>query len=208
MKVLIIENHPLIVDGLKKALHLYFEGVNSYEATNAEQGDELLYSQPYDLVICDYFLGNKNGLDLYQHHRKRKHFRYFILVSILQNAAVIEKALNQGVNGFLSKECDTNELVKGIKEVLSGKTFICTYTTNLIQEHQKKTNPFFITKREMEIIRLLVLDYKNQEIAEHLHVAVSTIESHKKNLVKKFNVGGAAGLVRFVLENNILEQEN
>ena len=207
MNVLIIENHPLIVDGLKKSLHENFDEVNIYKATNAGTAEELLESGSYDLVVCDYFLGNQNGMDIFQRHRKKKRFRFFVLISILQNATVIEKALSQGINGFFSKECDTNELINGIKEVLTGNNFVCAYTSKLMQENQKKANPFFITKREMEIIRLLVLDYKNQEIAELLHVAVSTVESHKKNLVKKFNVGGSSGLVRFVLENNILEQE-
>jgi DNA-binding NarL/FixJ family response regulator len=206
MKILIIENHPIFASGLKNLLQKEIIGTKIDQAETIEEAQLLISHNFYDLIFCDYFLADRTGLEFFINAKENLSNSKFILVSIIQNIDIIEIALQKGIAGFFSKDCGNEELIFGTNSILAGNIYVCDFTKNLIKKHKESQDQQpFITKRELDIIRLIIKDYKNQDIAELLHISVSTVESHKKNLIKKFNVNGSAGLVRFVIENKLVE---
>jgi DNA-binding NarL/FixJ family response regulator len=206
MKILIIDNHPIIVSSLMKVISQQYPDWDISSAVNSTEADTLIQSNTFELIICDYFLDIQNGLDIFLKHKQESRFGSFLLVTVLQHVPIIELAIKQGINGIVSKEAHNHEYLEGIHAILQGSTFLCTKTKELLAAYKtSKEKNSFITKREFEILKLLKLDLKNHEIANQLHLSVSTIETHKKNLIKKFNVKGTTGLLRYVHENHLLD---
>ena len=205
MKILIIDNHPIVVLSLKQLVTENYPDAVIETANSSLDANNMLSSSYFDLVICDFFIDENNGLDIYTLNKKNGCFTGFLLVTVLQNVPIMQSALRGGINGIVSKETSFDEYILAIDSIINGKTYICKTIERMIANYElNKQKGLFITKRESEIIHLIHLGLKNQEIASKLNVSVSTIETHKKNLIKKFNLSGSSGLTKFISENQIL----
>jgi DNA-binding NarL/FixJ family response regulator len=204
MKILIIDNHPIVVLSLKQLVTENYPEAEIETANSSFDANIILSSSNYDLVICDFFIDTNNGLDIFLKYKDKKCFKYFLLFTILQNATMIQSALEVGVNGIISKDTHYEECIEIIKNIASGEKYICENIKKILDDFQlNKTNGKFITKREEEIIKLIGLDMKNKDIALKLNVSISTVETHKKNLIRKFNLKGSYGLIQFIANNNL-----
>lgn len=204
MKILIIDNHELILDSIKILLNENFPEAKIWLSQNSELGKNYLSDLSFDYIICDYKIDNLNGLDVFQYFKKSGKNGKFLIISMINDPIIIETILEHGVNGFICKEGSKTELIRAIQELKNKDKFICLASQEILKGHKRKSKTqVFLTKREYEIMSLIMKEFKNQDIAKKLSISVSTVETHKKNLISKLQVKGTVGLVKYALENQL-----
>ena len=205
VKILLVDNHDLILDGLSRLLKSNNVSGEVLKAHGGEKAIEIVSQTRPDLIISDYRMPGMNGLELLVKLKERHLNIPILFVSMVYEPAVITNLLKTGASGFINKESTTDEMVYGVREILSGKKYLCRLTQSLLDKDKSSDERPFITKREIEVLKLIVDEKKNQQIANELHINVSTVETHKKNLIKKLNVKTSLGLVKYALEHQIFE---
>lgn len=206
MKILIVDNHDFILDSVRNVLqgNTLFTSIQTVNNPKVAL-ESILLTKP-DIIISDYKMPDMNGLELVMALKEQKISSKIIILSMVDEGEVIETLLNQGISAFINKESATINLSLAIDEVLKGNTFLCFHTQEVLKKHRQTPNTsVFLSKRELQILKWIVAEYKNQDIAQELNISVSTVETHKKNLIKKLNVKGVVGLVRYALEKQLYD---
>ncbi len=208
MKVLIADNHELILESIEGIIiDKYPNARVKRVSTGREALNEAKVFMP-DFVISDYKMGGITGLEFLSELRKNKDNVGFLVVSMIQEFAVIKSFLDLNVDGYIIKDAEKREIQLGIYTVLEGGRFFCSLTKGIINANKLRVEsaPFF-SKRELEVMRLIYAEQKNQEIAINLSISVSTVETHKKNILKKLNVKSTIGLIKYIVEEKLFSQE-
>jgi DNA-binding NarL/FixJ family response regulator len=204
VKILIIDNHELILDSIKNLLTENIPTVKIWSSLNSEVAINYINDIEFDFIICDYKLDELNGIDIYQYVKNKGKKCKFLILSMINDPVIIETILEYGVNGFICKDGSKSELIKAINELKENEKFICVASQEILKNHKRKSKiPVFLTKREFEILGLIMKEYKNQDIAKRLSISVSTVETHKKNLIAKLEVKSTVGLVKYVIEKQL-----
>ena len=209
--LLIVEDHIVLSDGLDAVLSQE-EDLAVVGLVN--HGDEVLpflNQHDVDLIILDIGIPGKNGLEL-STEIKNKFPRIKILVlTFHEKAAYIKSVVESGAEGYLLKNSSKNEVIQAIRQILSGqKVYSKKVTETLLNSLQTQgtSHTIKLTKREIEIMKLIANEYTSSEIAEKLFISAHTVETHRKNMIGKLNVKNTAGLVRYAVENGYLDQIN
>lgn len=212
VRLLLVDDHKLIRDAIKN----YFANDERYqvagEAENGENALNMISKINPDLVLTDISMPGMDGLELTK-AIKEKYPIKVIIISMLQDYRNIKKAMNAGIDGYLPKNCAENEIKKAIETVMSGSSYFNDEITGIIMNQlsgkttssPKVAMEMPLSEREKEVLKLIVGEYSNQEIADKLFISVRTVDAHKRNLLDKTGSKNIAGLVLYALENNIIE---
>lgn len=203
MKILLVDNHDLVLDGLSRMLNTNRIDNEILRAGSGEEAFYIAKTDNPDLIVSDYQMEKVNGYELLTKLRNSNNNTPLIFISMISEPAVIQNLLDAGALGFIHKESSTDEMIHGIQQALEGKNYVCRYTNSLLKNYTPHEQQAFLTKRELEILKHIVDEKKNQQIAEELHIQVSTVETHKKNLIKKLKVKSSLGLVKYALQHQL-----
>lgn len=218
VKILIVDDHPILRDGIKTMLEMGDFEAHSFEVSEAGNGIEMseqLTRKEFDIVIMDYKLEETDGPTL---TKKALEAHPYLRVLALSNYGDVDYAANMleaGAKGYVLKSVGTAELVASITTVLEGK--LC-YTQSLANEliekkilgigaaDLKSDNPAVarLSKREIEIIQLICDQLTNEQISKQLFLSKRTIDNHRQNILNKLGMNNTAGLVRFAVENGLV----
>jgi DNA-binding NarL/FixJ family response regulator len=197
----------LILDSILLLIQDIVPEAKVFKAFNGNDAFNIAKLHKPDLVISDYKMEGLNGHELLGAIKNENITTRFLIISMVSEYAVINALINQGVDGYINKECDKWEISKGIKLVLQGKQYLCSSTRHILNDYKfNDSKSPYLSKREVEILRHIYAEKKNQEIATILNISVSTVETHKKNLIKKLKVKTSVGLIKYVAENNIIDK--
>lgn len=165
-----------------------------------------------DIVLLDLEMPVMNGIELNEVIQKTHPGLKVIILSMHANGKLIASLIKAGVDGYLTKNCDKAELLQAIKMVHQHGHYINTTTMlALRQNEQSKMNtlhnvnniPIDLSKREVEILRLICSEYSNIEIADKLFISPRTVEGHRNSIIQKIGCKNSAGLILFALRNSI-----
>jgi len=206
VKVFIADDHQMFIDGIKALL----QNVNTIEitgeATNGKQVLEQLERIKPDIILIDIGMPELNGIETTSIITQKYPSVKVIALTMYDDSIRISKMLKAGVKGYLIKNTSKNEILEAIQSVSEGGSY---YPDKLIPQryHRAKSiNPFAdITEREIEIIKLIVKSMTNKEIAEALSISELTVNTHRKNAMRKLDIKNTAALVKFAIENNLSE---
>ncbi len=204
-KILIVDDHKLIVDGLNSLLAevngLSVEGL----FTNPEMALGKIKSSDIDLLITDVNMPGIDGFQLIQEAKKSKPSLKCIMVSMYNNEETIAKAKKLNANGYLLKNVGKTELIKAIKEVLDGNNyFVLEHSSFQKLEEPKDTIDVELSKRESDILQMISEELTTNEIAEKLFLSPNTIETYRRRLFIKLEVKNVAGLVKKGIKYNLI----
>lgn len=161
-----------------------------------------------DLAIIDIH-GNEPGL-LPQIERARAASQTsFLVISNSQNRESIQRLLSAGVNGILTKNCSEEEITNGLIAVSKGSRFFCNTILEMVvqgESEEEDCEPTNLTKREFEVLELIARGKSTAQIADELHLSVHTINSHRKNILKKMNLNSPAELIVHALETGLVKR--
>jgi two-component system, NarL family, response regulator DegU len=207
IKILIADDHPLFLKGLRDTL---LEEANFEVIDTASNGQEVLdkvkYLQP-DIITLDLDMPVFNGIEvakiLLNQHTDSK----IIILSMHKDPDIVAAAMETGIQGYVFKDDAVNDLVSAINTVINNEIFISKNTTkrkfNLSDNESQLSK---LTKMENVILKEIANHLTSKEIADKLYISPKTIENHRANIVKKLNIQGANGLLKFALQiyhNNI-----
>jgi two-component system, NarL family, nitrate/nitrite response regulator NarL len=196
-KILIVDDHSMVIEGLKSILAQipYVEVVAT--ASNAFEAIEALRNNPnITLVLSDINLPDVSGIELCAKIKKEFPSVEIIGLSTFNQRSYVSQMLQNGASGYLVKSANTDEIDEAIKSVLAGKMYISNDISNETFVQNTSENAPILTRREKEILLMIAEGMTNNEIAEKIFVSHYTVDTHRKNLLLKFEVGNTAQLIK------------
>ena len=220
VKILIVDDHPIVRDGIKTMLELGEFDTYVFtilEAGSAEETMLMLKNNSFDLVIMDYQLEETNGAVLTKNIINLYPRQHILTLSNYDDSTYASNMLKAGARGYVTKNLSAKGLVNAISRVLEGKIYFSLRIANELIEHRilgkssielNADNPslFRLSKREVEIIKLICDQLTNDEISKILFLSKRTIDNHRQNILNKLGMRNTAGLVRFAVENGLVTQ--
>jgi len=209
ISILIIDDHPLVGDGIATMLrdekHLQITGT----CKTAKEGLAFLSDQQPDIILLDISLPDMDGLELCTLIRKKNKDSKIIGLTSTNEAGIITQLLSRGGNGYLLKNMERAELISAIDEVMDGKIFLSKAANQKILEQYNSVNQAIenkpvLTRREKEILQLLYDGLNGPQIAEKLFLSPLTVETHRKNLMQKMNASTTLQLLKLSKDQQIL----
>lgn len=209
MKLLLVDDHKILLDGLKFLL-LNSEGIT--EVITSENVEEAFLKwrncQP-DLVITDISVPKEGGISLAKKIKQDTPSAKVIFLSMHEESYVVKEALATGAEGFVLKKAAHQELLKAVREVSKGQLFFSSEIQKiLIQRMRFPEDERILTSREKEVLDLIFDELSNREIGERLHISERTVETHRKNIYQKTKTNTLVGLLKFAIENNLISGLN
>ena len=211
IKILIVDDHPLVRAGIKGLLIDTPEIEVIDEAESGAEAKIKIATQKPDMVLLDISMPDINGLELAEYIKKNVPDLKIIILTMHENEEYYISAMKKGVNGMLYKSISKKELIQAIKTVADNKVYFDEVFSQKIKESfQTKltlSNPenpketILLTRREREILKYIASGSSNLEIAKLLNISIRTVETHKTNLMQKLNIKTAHALYRFAFEN-------
>ncbi len=202
IKVLIVEDHPLLVEGLVNS----FAKVDDVEVVaTAGTGEDCLKrlkSYPCDIILMDLRLPDIQGAELAKEILKLYPEIKIIVLTTHQQRFYIQTMIETGVKGYLLKSVNFEEILKAIHTVNEGGTYFCKDVMQQLRDDEQ--NQIFITKRELEVLKLIAAGHTNQDIADKLFISPLTVDSHRKNLILKFDAKNTASMISIAVAQGYL----
>lgn len=202
-KIFIVDDHYMVIEGIKSLLVNETDIEIIGHATNADSCMAFLKLQHPDIILMDISLPNKSGIELC-HDVKEKYPSVLILgLSTFNQRSYIDKMIENGASGYLLKNAGKIELLKGFKMVMQGKTYMSHEVAQAMRSSFSKDIPV-LTRREKEVLELISLGLTNVEIADKLCISYSTVDTHRSNLLQKFDAKNVAALISLAMKNGML----
>lgn len=204
MKILLVDDHPILSDGVKILLER--EGYNNiHQVGSGERALEHLKENETDLIITDFNMPGMDGLSLIHVVKRISPNIKIIVLSMHDEVHLVKEILKAGVNGYVLKKDTQKELLQAIREVEAGRIFMSSDISKiLIVNLQYPDEGKLLTDREREILKLIAKELTNKQIAEELFISERTVETHRKNIFKKTGTNSMVGLIKFAYANNLI----
>jgi DNA-binding NarL/FixJ family response regulator len=201
IRVFIVDDHPMVIEGLQSMLQQQQNIQLMGFATNAASCLGFFVNQKADVVLLDINLPDQNGMELCKLIKAKQPEVKVLALSNYDQLSYIEQMKANGSSGYLLKNTSVSELMQAISAVMAGGV----WWNRLEQLTKEQFNQgMVLTRREKEVLKLISDGLTNQEIADKLFVSASTVDSHRKNLISKLHVKNTAALVRTALESKII----
>lgn len=211
-KILIADDHAMVRDGVKNLIQQNKDLTVIGEAKSGNETLELFDKLQPDLVILDISMPDMNGMEVSKAILEKNPDANIVILSMYEDEDYISRCLEYGVKGYVVKNESGSELDYAIKSVLSGKNYFSRqaqdvifkkYTQNVARKKPKE-DAIKLTKREIEIIKLIADGLTSQQMADKLFISPRTVETHRANLMKKVGVKNAIELVKKAQQLNLL----
>jgi DNA-binding NarL/FixJ family response regulator len=202
-KVFITDDHYMVVEGIRSLLQNQNDLEWMGHAMNAASCISFLKSQSIDVLFLDVNLPDKNGIELCKEIKDNYPSIKIIGLSSFNQLSFIEKMIANGASGYVLKNATQEELVDAIDGVMSGKIFMSNEVASIVKKGPDPKIPV-ITRREKEVLALIAEGLTNSEIAEKLFVSTTTVDSHRKSLLAKFDVKNTAILIRLAMQYQLI----
>ena len=206
LSVIIADDHTLFINGLCSLLqnepdiHIMEIAINGREVLS------LLHNHTPNLLLLDINMPGLNGFEVLKQVKAIYPKVKVIMLSTYNEEHLIEKAKAGGANGYLFKNAEKSELLQVMRLVAQGQScfpYKQPVKNNGFNEDDEFLKQFQLTKRELELLQFIKQNYTNQQMADHLHLSIYTVETHRKNIMQKLNLKNPVELTKFMLQYNL-----
>lgn len=212
VNILIADDHEVMRDGIMMTLNQSELANKIYEAKNGRQAlSKCNEHEDIDIVLLDINMPGMDGIEATQKIKDQFPDIEIIALSMRDDEESVRDMLKAGVSGYVLKSAGKADIIQAIEKISLGEPFYSQdLTFNLIDKYfveggsESSEHSTGLTDREIEIMRLIVNEYTNQEIAEELYISKRTVDTHRTNMLKKTDSKNTAGLVRFALRNDLV----
>ncbi len=208
IRVFIIDDHPMVCDGLSTYLNLKPDMTTVGMATSGEMAINKLAATPADVLILDLTLQSENGMALIKRLIQAFPEARVLVLTMHKNQELVAQALSLGASGYLLKEDSAEEVIQGIRSVYAGKEYITPRLSSSNSKESRAKNKqkdseilagqvLMLTSREQEILHCLGLGMRSAAIAEKLCISIKTVNAHRQNIRSKLGLKDYAELMAF-----------
>jgi DNA-binding NarL/FixJ family response regulator len=204
-KALIVEDHPIVSDSLTNLINSSDLELECHHVTNAHDGLAWLNGNKSAIILLDINLPDMSGIEFCTIAKSRYADLKILAITSIEQRHVVDQMLAAGANGFILKSSDTAEILEAIKQIISSNSYISQSVADLLKgKLPTNGNLPVLTRREVEVLKLIADGLTNQEIADKLFISSWTVDSHRKNLLLKFNAKNTAILVKTAVTSGII----
>ena len=212
IRVLLVDDHPLVLDGINARLEgeISLEVVGS--ACNGKEALALAEQVKPDVVLMDVSMPVMNGFEAAECFRDQQPDVRVLILSMHDDREYIVKLIQCGASGYVLKDVSSTELIAAIETVYRGGTYFSSgasqslfsqFDQDSLQSTEPEEEP--LTEREKDVLKLLAEGGSNKDVARKLDISVRTVETHRQNIKHKLNIQTAAGLARYAIEHHMVE---
>ncbi|HOY40652.1 MAG TPA: response regulator transcription factor [Chitinophagales bacterium] len=208
-KVILVDDHQMLIDGLSAILAAN-ENIEILKTfTNGNLLLEELHELQPEIILTDISMPDIDGYELTKKIKQQNPSIQVIALSMSGSIADINKMLDVGISGYVLKNVGNQELIEAIYKVAQGKMhFSDDVTEEMVKNKHAKPNKqedqVKLTERELEILKLIVQELNNAEIADKLFISERTVETHRKNMIRKFNTKTIVGLIKYAMDHKLI----
>ena len=214
-RIILADDHKIIRDGLRSLLDQEADMEVIDEATNGRRAVELAAKHKPNVMVMDIGMPDLNGIEATRMIKQEHPRIHVIALSMHSDSQFIGRMLQAGASAYLLKDCAVEELVKAIRTVLAGRTFLSPDITGVVVEDyvrrlcesDAETPAAGLTPKEREVLQLLAEGNTTKEIAAALFVSVKTIETHRQHIMQKLDIHSVAGLTKYAIRQGLTELE-
>jgi len=213
-RILLADDHVLIRHGIKNSIKKNEQLVVVGEVSNGKLLMSFLEDSEIDLIILDISMPDIGGMEAIGLVKNKYPWIKILMLTMHKNKQYFYNAMAAGADGYLMKDDSDDELLVAITKVLSGKSYISPYMTDDFADdvinmyRNERRTPFQeMTKREKEILQLVVQGFTSKQMAEQLNLSQRTIDHHRSNLLRKFNRKNSVDLVNYAVRNGFVTSE-
>jgi len=204
-KILVVDDHAIVLDGIKSLLADIENIEIAATATNATEALTLLKQTKAELVITDINMPGMDGLEFIKTIRSDFPPTKIIVLSLHDEPHFVRNIMKLRVQGYILKNDASSELVEAVYRVLAGKTFFSSKISQIMMDQiNSPASENLLTEREIEIIKLIAGEKSNKQIADKLFISERTVETHRKNIFRKTATNNIVGLIKFAYANNLI----
>jgi len=210
VRILITDDHVIVRDGIKTLLKNEEDILVTAEASNGQEALNVLSKEEVDVVLMDINMPGIDGLKASEIIKEKYPAVKVIALTMYREMNMVEAMFKAGAKAYLLKSCSREELLEAIKGVIEGSEYLEEELrddfTKYINKPLSKANlegPS-VSKREKEVLQLISEEHTTSEIAKKLFISVTTVETHRKNMLKKLGLRNTAGLMRYAFEHSLL----
>jgi DNA-binding NarL/FixJ family response regulator len=191
--ILIVDDHPVVADGLQKLILAKGISTNCITVYSSLECRKILNIFNPDLVLLDYHLPDGNGIDLCKFIKQENEKIKVLAISSFREQSIVKLMIHSGASGYVLKNATEEEIIQAIYTVLNGEIYRCDDSFEINNEPNSHT---IVTEREIEVIKLIADGFTNIEIGEKLFLSPLTVDRHRKNVILKLNAKNTASLIK------------
>lgn len=210
INVVVIDDHKMFLQGVSLLLDTIEDITIIGTATSGQEALIHLENKLVDVVLLDINMPEMDGVTLSKIIKKKYPAVKILIVSTYSNVQIVSRLIRIGIDGYVLKNVGKEVLHNAITTIYNGGTYFTKEIAKKEQENKTKLrkNQFYVTdlsKREKEILCLIAKEFTAAEISEHLFISINTVNTHRRNLLSKLNAKNTAGLVKYAVENGLMD---
>ena len=214
IKVIVADDHQLVIDGIRSLLSTVDNIDVIGEALDGRELLKLLETHSPDLILMDINMPNMDGMKATEKIREQYGDIKVLVLSTYDDVRLVREILKLGARGYILKSSSKDEMINAIQTLhqggnyfsreLSDKMMRSMMQDGSLDNSREPLLPVSLTRRETEVLRLIAMEYTGNEISEQLHISINTVETHRKNLLRKLKAKNTAGLVRYAMKHDLI----
>jgi DNA-binding NarL/FixJ family response regulator len=207
-RILLVDDHAVVRQGFKMILGAQADMEIVGEAANGREAVESAEQLRPDIVIMDVAMPELNGIEATRRLTTSQPHTRVIALSMHKDSVYVRESLRAGARGYLLKESGAEDLVKAVRAVAGGESWLSPAVSNAVLDDYRRhvTNPIdLLSSREREVLQMLAEGKTNKEIAVVLNLSVYTVDAHRGRIMEKLNLHSINELVRFAVRNGLID---
>ena len=215
IRIHLADDHEIIIHGIKTLLHtIPHYCVVGFSLNGTTIYDDVIRNKA-DILVLDISMPSKDGIEVIKEFAEKGFPCKVIMLSSYDDLKLIKEIMALGASGYLTKQSAAENIIEAIKAVSNGEEYFCEFIRGKIFSNATHNNPklnisqtttnSLLTVRELEIITLISLEFSGKEISEKLFISTNTVETHRKNIMKKLKAKNTISIVKYALKNNLIK---
>jgi DNA-binding NarL/FixJ family response regulator len=213
IKILIADDHDVIREGIKSILAPHSEYEVVAEAGDGEEAKELTRKFKPNIIFLDITMPKISGLDIIEQIRYISPSTKIVIITVHKTGAYVLRALRLGINGYINKDNVVQELIPAIRRIIQGGVFLGAQVSEYLAEAVGQAGSAaslgveILTEREQDVLRLVAEGKTAKQIAQDLYLSRRTVENYKNSILRKLNLHKTTDLIKYAIENKIVDME-
>lgn len=209
IRILIADDHPIVRKGLADTLRRDLGEVTCGEASDARRALEQLQTQKWDLVILDITMPGRSGLDVLAEIKQTQPKLPVLVLSMHPEDQYGKRVLRAGASGYMNKESAPEELIKAVQKLLTGGRYVSPALAEKLavglDENADRPLHETLSVREFEVLRMIASGRTPSQIADELHLGVTTVSTYRARILEKMKMTTTAELMHYAMYNHLVD---